>query len=386
MNKIRTCLICGAALRTTQKANVCDPCKERELAKNDQFGTKKTSEENDIKIKDLEPFYTVEEIAKKIGLGTRRTRDILKERGVRVLRIKGGRRLLIPRKELPRLFETPIYPEEGIHVTETSDDLADAFSRLKKAINILKVPKKDLHDIEMASQLLKEIPFSHKTAELYSLFLAHDSDQLSFNEKSEVLEGFRVIFMSNRGKEDPLSIHLSQRSIHWMARSGEEEFILPVKRLYQSEWIPLIKRGMVIGLLFSDKIEPDEFLKVFLNKDSNKALNILAYQMRSGDVAYSMENLIKKDIRISGKFTNSIQILLHELTDFERKPASICSLFTLIDILSFGKGGAFKDLRDVLSQPVNKEILIKLLSKESSNPTWRLGIEKLKELLKEERK
>ena len=136
MNKTRTCLICGAALRATQKANICDPCKERELAKNDQLEARKAAEKKNIKIKDREPFYTVEEIAEIIGLSTRRTRDILKERGIRVLRLKGGRRLYIPKKELPRLFETPIYLEEGM--PETSDELTDAFLRLRKAVNIIK--------------------------------------------------------------------------------------------------------------------------------------------------------------------------------------------------------------------------------------------------------
>ncbi|MBI5695302.1 MAG: helix-turn-helix domain-containing protein [Nitrospirae bacterium] len=380
MDAGKRCDICGAILRSTQKASVCDPCKERGLG--DIAGGLRLADPEAITatgdvILNNAPKHllTVEEAAVELRYSTRTIRNLIKDGKIRILRLQNRRKILIPREELDRLLNSALFNKDvRPRMVENGDNLAKAFIRLKQAIEILQSPVKTQADISRASGLLGRIPFNNMTAKLYALFLAHGSILLSPDEKAEVLEGFRAIYNANRNKEDPVSVHLTQRSIHWLARSGIDEFGLTVKRLYRQERNPLLLRGMMMGLVFSDYIEPEEFLKSYLGLDSNRLLNVLVYQMRDGDIPYSLERLLEKDVALGDKFGNTMRVLLNEVDDFQNKRGAVCSLRTLNDIFILGNDAAVSDLVNALSIPFNRRILNMLLSTDGLGPEGVSGI------------
>ena len=375
----RKCAKCQAALRPSQTGELCSPCQEKEEWKNfEQSSLSSTNIRKPFEgTHNFEQLYTVEEAAEILRHSDRTIRNMIYEGKLKFVHF-GKRKYLIPREEIERLINPRILKKRE---PRPEGELVEALSRLEQSIEILKTSKTS-QDIEAVSNLLRDIPFSDKTAKLYSLFLDQDSDLLTPNEKAEVLEGFRIIFQMNRNRDDPLSMHLSQRSAHWMARSGEAEFALTVKRLYRDEITPLLKRGMMIGLLFANLIEPEEFLSTFLNHDSNRLLNILIYQIRNNDVPYSINKLIDENVTIGSNFKNSLQMLLDELKISRMKPLSICSFHTLNDILSLGKERATEDFRMLLLQLFNRDILNSVLSKRSAGSLWNAESERFKQFIK----
>jgi hypothetical protein len=260
--------------------------------------------------------------------------------------------------------------------------LKDAFASLTASMEILKSPVKTHDDIGRAALMLEAIPFQRDTARLYELFLAPDKGLLNANEKAEVLEGFHLILQRYRNRENPSSAHLAQRSAHWMARSGEDKFAQVVEGLYQDEKIPLVKRGMMMGLIFSNRIEPDEYLHSFLKQEPNRLLEILTYQMRCKDAPYALDALMAKDVKISRNFERTLEVLLKELKDLQNKPARLCSLHTLNNVLALGREKALTDFKTLLATTDNRLILNMLLSQDGWGSLWRAELKKLKQWLR----
>lgn len=386
----RRCKRCPRILRSTQRSDLCELCQreERELklrAKADQSEIprkKETSEGNLIDYQE-EKVYTVDEYSKRFGYSKRRIREKLIKKEIIGFKLPGGRKWFIPEKNY-------IQEDKISFLQPTAEtDLSGSLSKLQQAVEILVHPDVNRDGVKRASQLLKEIPFLRETARLYELYLAPDSPQLTPKERLNVLEGFQRIFDLNWPKEDPLSTHLTQRVIHWLARSGVEDFVLTVKKLYQGEKHPLIQRGMMLGLVLSGKLDPEEYLNTFFTKEANQLLDIFIYQIRAKDARYStflqINDLLKSgEVNIQSKFENSLRSLLSELNDPKRNIMGPCSFRTLSSILFFGKEKALKDFKKVISDGATGETLKSILSTQNLGLVWRKEAERLKQYIRKD--
>ncbi len=373
----KSCLMCQVKLRESQKGFFCDLCqgKAKELLK--QLGdlgfVVQVGTQNIMGDHKERRVLTIKEAGDLTGFGYKTIWKMVKDGDIKTITLKKGGQKRIPVQEIELLLS----------VDRTIPDYS---FNLYKAMGILKVSNKTPNDLKEASKLMDSIPFLDETAKLYGFYLNPDSPCLTYEERGNVLDGLRSIFDLNRDRNDPHNLHLAQRSIHWLARSREEEFVSAVRKLYRKERNPLIQRGMMIGLIFAGALEPEEFLATFLNVESNQLLDIHTYQVRSKDVPYPKPHIEDKKIQIADNFENSLRVLLYEAGGLECNPISPCSLRTLVNILNYGKEKALKDFEKVLYNPFANRLLDSILSAQGPGRLWKNQIEKLKCLIGKEPK
>lgn len=390
MPETRICKRCDTVLRMGNKGELCAVCLKKE--RDEPLNAKLDDSQNRKNLEAIstpsgesleKEFYTPKELAALLGYSLRWVRKKVKREEIKVISFAHGRKQFVRKEEVARLLGLEKGAASFVIPPRLHDDLQAAFTTLTAAMEILKSPTKNFNDMDRAVRMLGLIPFRRDTARLYGLFVGPDEVLLTDGEKAEALEGFNLIYRRNRHREDPISAHLAQRSVYWMARSHENKFAMSVKGLYQSENIPFVRRGMMMGLIFAGLIDPEEYSKTFLNEETNQLLDILIYQMRCKDIPHDLAALVAKDVEIGRNFSRTFSVLMKELGDLAHQPTRLCSLRTLNNVLAFGRDNALADFKKILSLEGNRAMLNGLISQNEGGAMWKADILKLKRWIKD---
>jgi len=382
------CRLCKiTVLRESRKGDLCSACEEKiqkeEYQKSDTENTRNSPAQIPIESVVMQgEMLTIKQVANKMHYTERTIINWIHQGIIRAFRLPKTRKYLISWEECKRAGDlmpgNQNIPSAGI----VEGTLGYYYAKLSAAMEILRSAHKSNQDIEKAVALFEELPFREDTARHYADFLAPTSHLLTADEKSEVLEGFRIIYDLNRSRVDPPGVHLCQRSAHWMARSGEQDFTMMVKRLYRKTDIALIKRGMMIGLILAELMEPEEFLEAFLNTETHWRLDMLVYQMRSKDIPYDLNRLLDKNIELGQSFAGSLQTLFDELRENRGKPYGVLSLRTLNNMLAYGDEIVLSDLKSVLSLPAYRTVFSEILEQSGVSGSCKAEVEKFKKFIR----